>query len=689
MDILIVLLAVTTTNIAYSQNSMSDSVPDLYGELEEIVIERPEVAKVNGMDIYFPSENLKKGAKSGVKLLFDMQIPSIDVDPINNTIKLIGEGNLHIMINGRPANVQDVMNLNPADIQKIEYNDNPSMRHKDADATIDIIVKKRESGGSFFLNALTGLNHGWGNYQLSLKSHLGKNEVGVYYQATPMYDINCWRDNNDKIIFPNGTAIERYEIGIPQRNDNITGNGKIYYNFSIPKKLLFSLEFKFNNSYNSNDIAGNIIENDFSVFQTDRNPVKSINPVVDAYLQYNINNKQKLYFNAIYSYTKNHSERHYSETPGEVEINSEITGYDKYISIEGAYEHKFSTGVLSTGLRHKSYWSKEYFSNSPNSVIRITENVSSAFAQWQHNFERLSYSIGLTGDLYHNNNESYAIGFSKITLQPELTLRYTINYNSSIKAILKSNSELPSIAAIYPELQQIDKWQYSKGNPDLRPFTTYSTSLEYDMNYGIFPGKLITSYDYADNPIMSYKYWDSDKLIKSYQNQRGWHKLKVELDYRLNLIKNMLTLSGTAGWQRFISQGNNYSHCYDQPFFSAQLTFNHKSWFALAKFNTNINKLWGEEIYGGWNMQIIGVGYTYKNAMFMAGMTNSFINNFHVTSRDLNKYASYDREYYTNCTNNLVWIGITINTSWGKHFKGGSKKFDNDYSRDGVTTTGK
>ncbi len=671
----------------YSQNEGNDTIV-FHNTLEEYVVEAKKVVKLNGVDRYTPTTEQRENNKSGVKLLFDLQIPSLMVDPINNSIDMFGGGKVDIRINGRPASVQDVMILNPRLIQRVDYYNEPTMLYKDADCVVDFIVKNVETGGEFMLNALSGLNHGWGDYMLSLKHHWGKSELGVYYYCNPMWNMDVWRDNSETINFENGARLHRYETGEPIKNHIVNGKGKLSYKYSIPKRMLLSVDIDLQHRSESNKILGTIFENEQQILQQDNNPLDRILPSVDMYFQYMLPQKNTIYINAVYAFSRSHSSREYIEE-GLNSICNSVYGYDKNLTIEAMWEKKWRTSSIVVGAKNEVLWSKGDYYSTNYSVEHISDNRTKLFAQWQHSLGAVSYLIGVEGDFYQNKNKSINKAFNALSINPRMSFRYKVNHNSSIKLILEAKNISPSLDNLYTGFQQIDEYQWKQGNYNLHPYTLYNTRIEYDMMYGVFSGKISVNYDYSSNPIMSYKYWESERLIKSYANQRGWHELKFQLDYRLNIIPKWLTLSGCVGWHRYISEGNEYTHTYDQPYVSAQLTLAHNKWFAMAKFNTNFNRLWGEEITGNWNLQIIGFGYTWKNTTFMAGMTNPFVNNFKVTSRDLNHWASYEREYHTNCTENLVWVGITINTSWGKRYKSTSKKLENEFDREGVKISGK
>lgn len=112
-------------------------------------------------------------------------------------------------------------------------------------------------------------------------------------------------------------------------------------------------------------------------------------------------------------------------------------------------------------------------------------------------------------------------------------------------------------------------------------------------------------------------------------------------------------------------------------------------WWVMLKYNTTYNALWGEDIYStNNNMLNIGVGYTYRNATFMAGAFNP-IGSISVKSRDLNAIAGFDREYKVSSTRQLFWVGVTLNLYKGKKRSASQRKLNNSQTYESINNVKK
>lgn len=95
--------------------------------------------------LIFPSERQMKVSTNGVNLLQQMMLPRIQINPMNNEIGVLGR-ELQLRINGAKAEVEEIKALQPSDIIRIEYHDNPGLRYGNAEVVLDYIVRRPETG---------------------------------------------------------------------------------------------------------------------------------------------------------------------------------------------------------------------------------------------------------------------------------------------------------------------------------------------------------------------------------------------------------------------------------------------------------------------------------------------------------------------------------------------------------------
>ena len=125
--------AQTTTTAAQS----NDSIPTK--ELQEVSIEAPKVIHKADMDVYHPSQSAVDNSKNGIQLLSNLMIPSLSVSDALGTINSAGQA-VQVRINGREASVEQVRNLLPTTIKRVEWIENPGLRYHGATTVLNFIV---------------------------------------------------------------------------------------------------------------------------------------------------------------------------------------------------------------------------------------------------------------------------------------------------------------------------------------------------------------------------------------------------------------------------------------------------------------------------------------------------------------------------------------------------------------------
>jgi len=157
--IAIFLLAASTVMVSAQESKDTIAVQ----ELKEIVIEAPKVIHKADMDVYHPSRSAVDNAKNGVQLLSNLMIPSLSVSDALGTITSAGQ-TLQVRINGREASVDQVKNLLPTTIKRVEWIENPGLRYNGANTVLNFIVANPTVGGSMMLYATQALNQACGQY---------------------------------------------------------------------------------------------------------------------------------------------------------------------------------------------------------------------------------------------------------------------------------------------------------------------------------------------------------------------------------------------------------------------------------------------------------------------------------------------------------------------------------------------
>jgi hypothetical protein len=140
------------------------------------------VQKVDGTWI-FPTRRQLESSPNGYSLLAKLALPHIRVDEALSSITALSSiGGVQVRINDVAASKEDLLGLDMAGVQRVEFIDNPSLRYGEGVAyVINIKVKKAVSGyvlGADLTNTLTTAN---GNETLYGKVNRGRSELAFTY----------------------------------------------------------------------------------------------------------------------------------------------------------------------------------------------------------------------------------------------------------------------------------------------------------------------------------------------------------------------------------------------------------------------------------------------------------------------------------------------------------------------------
>ncbi len=643
--------------------------------LQEIVVKAPETARSGNKDTYYPTDELRESMSTSTQLLAGLQIADLIVNPATGDIAISGGGKLSIRINGRPASNTDLMAISSKDITKVEYVSNPGVRYGDVAAVLNISVKRKNEGYGVMLNLLQSPNRGWGDYTLGLKYTTGRSEWSADYHSNPMWHMECYRDNVERIDLGSEGEVERRERGIKTPNRMVTHRGSLQYSYANKSSLLFNIQARLLRQNDRYASTGSITT-DFNGFfsegvETEIAPYTSWQGDLDLYLHWKINNRNKVYFNVVPSILYSNSERIYESDGISIDNRIKTKGYS--LLAEALWEGRIGRGTLTAGFR-ESLRNAEADYQMADALFIDHSSESHCFAEWNESVGNFRYIMGIDASLF---NLSSPVAKSYFNIVPKVFIRYSPFSWGGVSLALDGNVVNPTVTQLNPTREQIDRYQYSEGDIGLIPYRIYKSTLEFDFNVKGIHGKMSFTDKYAHRPVMGGKDLEEERIIQSYYNSGFNNDFIIKGEIRMPVFIRSLTLSIEGGWHMMTSEGVNYRHQYSQAFINAQLMLMVGKWWFMVKYNNAYNELWGEMISSvNNNLLNLGVGYRYRDVTFMAGIVNP-VGNVSLKSRDLSQLAGYERTYHAASTNCLAWVGITLNFYKGKKRVATQKKLDN------------
>ena len=670
-------------------------------ELGEVVVESQAIIQKVDRQILLPSKEQTQASSDGVSLLQNLQIPRIVISPIDNSVKTLSDESVQLRINGVEASTADVKAINPKDIIRVEYHDQPGVRYNGAAAVVDYIVKHRDTGGSLMLAGTNGLTlPGIGNYYLAGKVHFNKSSIQAVATYAP-YDIYWTRTNNETYHFSTG-KIENNEVGEPTRYKTYPVNVSLNYNWTNGDKNMLNIRLRDNMAYTPygpSDRDSRLYQPTDSFEIHDHDKSSSQSPSLDIYYQHNLPHKQHLYFDVVGTYINTHSDRRFLQTPlrgsastDTTDVISRVRG-DKWSLIgEAIYEKEWENIMLTVGARHNQQWVKNTYCGNTEATVNMTTAETYAFAEMRHRVDRFSYVVGIGA--MHTLIDQAGQKQSNWIARPQLTMSYDFGKGWFWKYKGYVSGYQPSLSQLSDITQQIDKYQMRRGNPNLRSVMYVSNEMELSWQSKHVNLNLWANYSYDHKPIMEETFEEiidgSPYAIRMYDNQRGYHKLNVSPSVQVKLLDNKLMFNVTPFVKYMVSQGNNYNHEHVNYGVRGGIFYLLKGWRFFADVVTAQHNLWGETLTLGELTHDIGINYNSEHFGFGIMMVNPFSpHGSRTITKDLSALAPTSNTAVMQNYRQVLMLNFNVNLDFGTKHNEGWKRIDNEDTESGILSGSK
>ena len=670
-------------------------------ELGEVVVESQAVIQKVDRQILLPSKEQMQASSDGVSLLQNLQIPRIVISPIDNSVKTLSDESVQLRINGVEASTADVKAINPKDIIRVEYHDQPSVRYNGAEAVVDYIVKYRDTGGSLMLAGTNGLTlSGIGNYYLAGKVHFGKSSIQAVATYAP-YDIYWTRINNETYHFST-SKIENNEVGEPTRYKTYPVNVSLNYNWTNGDKNMLNIRLRNNMAYTPygpSDRDSHLFQPTDSFEIHDHENSSSQSPSLDIYYQHNLPHKQHLYFDVVGTYINTHSDRRFLQTPLRGSASNDTTNVlssvrgDKWSLIgEAIYEKEWENIMLTVGARHNQQWVKNTYLGSTEATVNMTTAETYVFAEMRHRVDKFSYVVGI--GVMHTLIDQAGQKQSNWIARPQLTMSYDFGKGWFWKYKGYVSGYQPSLSQLSEITQQIDKYQMRRGNPNLRSVMYVSNEMELSWQSKHVNLNLWANYSYDYKPIMEETFEEiidgSPYAIRMYDNQRGYHKLNVSPSVQVKLLDNKLMFNVTPFVKYMVSQGNNYNHEHVNYGVRGGIFYLLKGWRFFADVVTAQHNLWGETLTLSELTHDIGINYNSEHFGFGIMMVNPFSpHGSRTITKDLSALAPTANTAVMQNYRQVLILNFHCNLDFGTQHGERGKRINNEDKENGILSGSK
>ncbi len=684
--------SISLTNLDDDVNVGTVKLTHKLSVLDEVVVEGDAVINKVDRQIILPTSAQRRASTNGVSLLQHLQIPSLAINPIDKSIKTNFGSDVQLRINGVEATIGEVVALRQRDVLRVEYHENPGLRYGNAAAVVDFIVKRSETGGNVTADLMNGAKPlGAGDYNVSARYNRNKSALGAVL-SWERRDLEWIRENYESFVYPNG-ILENEEMGNPTRLKYDNMNLSISYNYADGKNML-NIAFRdiYNNTPNSFYDRNSVLYQEDNVYDiVDKQASKSHIPSLDMYYQRNMGEGQNLYLDIVGTYLKSSNNRRYSMSETGIEpasvITSEVDGSKYSIIGEAIYECQLLSGTLTVGAKHNHSQMDNVYDGDINSKVKMNMDETYMFAEYKSRVKRLDYMVGIgamrTG--YEQGNASQ----EKYIIRPTLTLSYNITNGFSLKYNAYMSGYSPSLSDLSDVSQKMDAYQVRRGNPGLHSVTFYTNNLSASWRSRYVNAELSGRYSYDDKPIMEETSFDGNKFVRTFANQRGFHRINLQATVQVFPFKDYVQVRLTPFFNRYISNGTDYTHTYSNWGFRGSIMAMYKNWGMMIDMNTSYCELWGETISRGEKLHSIAIGYNTEKWSIQAMLMNPFTKRYEQGVENLSHLAPYKQIAYSDDFKRMVMLNVSFNLDFGKQRGTSGKRINNSDTDTGILSGSK
>jgi len=647
--------------------------------LNEVTVSASQYVNQIDRKIIFPDDQQIKKAANGMDLLRNLQLSGLDINRMDNTIKGARGGRAEIRINGKKVNEKEILAISPADVIRIEYHDEPSLRYEGSEVVIDYILRRRETGGSVMLYGQKGMPGDKTDAYSVIKLNYKKSEFSISGGVNHTNYDDTYRTNREVFNFQDSKHITRIEEGLPERKRNDVSSIMAGYSFLEPDKHHLSVNIGYNQYNPVNKSKGFLYkegDENSKILLTDYNRANNKQPFANLYYQLNLKNRQMLVFDALAGYYNTDIRRNYEETRQEetlTKIASYIRGKRFTLIGEGFYEKSFEAGRFNIGAKHTQIFQKNRYTGNTVSKTDIDQGITYFYAEWMGRIKKFSYSAGIGGTHIHIRQEETKSDDLRFT--PTLRLAYQFNNQIQIRYTGQVGTQAPGTGYMDPTEQAIDSLRFQRGNPHLKSVSYFVNTLTLSYDTKPFSANLQVYDHYTLDPIMESIFEKDGKFIQMMENHKGLHQVTTTGYAKVSLLNGNLNMNVRGGLNWIKSWGDKYDHILDNWFISGGIDYTWKKWNPFWNISSRRNNLSGETIHYSEQSSYFGVRYKLKNLWMSAFYKYSI--GWDSGRDNLNKFASAHVRNYSPDSKNMFLIDFVLNLNFGRKYGSKQKRVSN------------
>ena len=660
-------IIMSSTFCAYSQDVEKTIT------LEGVTVKAAKVVnKADGMIIY-PTDAQKQASNNGYNILEKLTLANLRIDNISHSITAIdNRGGVQIRINGIVVGKSEMLALNPKDIARIDFINNPGVRYGDGIAyVINIVTRRNGSGYTVGMDLTSALTTLQGDDMVYGKWNKGKSELSF------SYDVSGYKTKGEKSKQSADYTLKDGRIYTIERNDveslrkSISHDAKLTYNWADSTATVFqaSLSGAFNNAPDNYTVK-DIVDGTRQYKATSIAKDKSYSPVLDIYFFRQLTPRQSITANAVGTYISTQTSSFYDEG---APYKYDVDGKTASLLTEVIYENRLKPFTFSTGLNNSYKYIKNNYLGDASSLTKTNNNRLYAFAEIKGMLQPFSYALGMGASFIHYTQNGHRYNFW--TFHPKASLTYQINNSMQLSYTYQMQDKVSRIAMTSDAMVRTNSMEWTVGNPDLKPSHDMEHRLRVSYNTSRLQTFVEGYYKQCLKPNMAhYERTDDNQFIYTQINQKEIDALDVYAYASYWLLPEKLQIAANGGIYRCFNFGYDYTHCYTSWFYASSITA-YLGNFTLQGYVDNGNRfLEGESKGYNGAYSVLKASYTWRDWQFSLSWANPFMSNYKSYENELLNRNLYKHTIgYSKANSNMISLNISWRLSRGSKHKSAEK----------------
>lgn len=655
--------------------SLGDITLDILAiELKNVTATADSRYALSDRTVFIPSGREKKVAKGGTELLQFMSIPSVDVSIVDKSIRTLSGQSISIFIDYLPATSQDLDNMRPEDVKRVEVLDYPSdPRFLGVLHAINFIMEKYEYGGYTKISDQQRLDFGYGYYSLSSKFSYGKMIYDVYTGYDHFDSDREYVNSATDYDFGNhSVSLVRNTVESHAKNNEAYLAARAQY---VTDKTTISNQV----SIRHNDTPENTsaLENIFkpSIYPDGRSNSSSsrnsLTPSWSGTYHFSLPRSIRIIVTPSATYAKNRSLYEFTEDGTDIVNNVREKAWSANLGVTFSKSWKRNSisisanGELSGNRLH-------YTGDNPDDISYMWKSIG-ARASANLYFGRLrlqpSVKFYFSHTRFDDKNYTQPLPGYYIAGSVDLNRHHQLSFSSEMSQWTVSVSQRS------PNIVVRDLLEAVQGNPSLKTWLYNSADINYTwLPFQWFYVGAFVSYSRQTKP-MDYKFIPTEidgreMMLRTYVKDGYFQELKTGLSATLRLFDNSLSLTGNMSVGALRRGGFRK---YDRTVVNAGLAavyyigdfYLYGSYeFAEKRSSVFINR---EDLPSYYQ---IAAGWSKKGWNLSVDIKNPFRSNYrkNTVCTIYDNYSSFST-YFGTAYRRQFWINATYTISYGKKLK--------------------